>query len=39
MDIFTIAIWIGTIVFLLISLIKDKEKTKSAQNGTWHGKG
>lgn len=30
MDVFTIAIWIGTIIFLLVSLIKDKEKTKQA---------
>lgn len=30
MDIFTIAIWIGTIVFLIISLKKDKGKTKQA---------
>ncbi len=30
MDIFTMIIWIGTIVFLLLSLIKDKAKTKQA---------
>lgn len=30
MDVFTIAIWAGTLVFLLISLVKDKEKTKKA---------
>ncbi len=30
MDVFTIAIWVGTLVFLLISLIKDKGKTKKA---------
>lgn len=30
MDVFTIAIWAGTLVFLLISLIKDKRKTKKA---------
>lgn len=27
MDIFTIAIWIGTLIFLIISMIKDKTKT------------
>lgn len=27
MDIFTIAIWIGTIIFLVFSLVKDKSKT------------
>lgn len=30
MDIFTIAIWIGTIIFLIFSLVKNKEKTKNA---------
>ncbi|NLV15895.1 MAG: permease [Syntrophomonadaceae bacterium] len=30
MDIFTLAIWIGTLVFLSISLAKDKVKTKQA---------
>lgn len=30
MDIFTVAMWIGTIVFLLISLKKDKAKTLKA---------
>lgn len=30
MDVFTIAIWVGTILFLLISMIKDKRKTKQA---------
>ncbi|MDD3412827.1 MAG: permease [Lachnospiraceae bacterium] len=30
MDIFTVAIWIGTIIFLLISLKKDKLKTVKA---------
>lgn len=30
MDIFTIAIWVGTLVFLLISLIKNNGKTKKA---------
>jgi len=30
MDIFTIAIWIGTIIFLIFSLSKNKEKTKMA---------
>lgn len=30
MDVFTIAIWVVTLLFLLISLIKDKEKTKQA---------
>lgn len=30
MDIFTLLMWIGTIIFLLISLKKDKEKTKKA---------
>ena len=30
MDVFTIAIWVGTAIFLIISLIKDKRKTKNA---------
>jgi uncharacterized membrane protein YraQ (UPF0718 family) len=30
MDIFTILMWIGTILFLIFSFYKDKEKTKSA---------
>lgn len=30
MDIFTIAIWIGTLIFLLVSLSKDKLRTKQA---------
>ncbi len=30
MDIFTMAIWIGTIIFLVFSLTKNKEKTKTA---------
>lgn len=30
MDIFTVAMWIGTIIFLLISLKKDKKKTVKA---------
>ena len=30
MDVFTIAVWVGTAIFLVISLIKDKEKTKTA---------
>ena len=30
MDIFTIAIWIGTIIFLIFSMVKNKEKTKIA---------
>jgi len=30
MDIFTIAIWIGTIIFLIISFKRDKVKTKKA---------
>lgn len=30
MDIFTLAIWVGTLVFLGISLSKDKVKTKQA---------
>lgn len=30
MDIFTIAIWLGTIVFLIISMAKDNRKTKRA---------
>ncbi len=30
MDIFTLAIWVGTLVFLGVSLAKDKVKTKQA---------
>lgn len=30
MDIFTRAMWLGTLIFLVFSLIKDKEKTKKA---------
>ena len=30
MDIFTIAIWVGTLIFLGVSLAKDKIKTKQA---------
>lgn len=30
MDVFTIAVWVGTAIFLVISLIKDKGKTKNA---------
>lgn len=30
MDVFTIAIWIGTLIFLLFSFIKNKAKTKQA---------
>lgn len=30
MDVFTLAIWIGTIIFLIISLKRDKVKTKKA---------
>ena len=30
MDVFTLAVWIGTVVFLIISLFKDKGKTKTA---------
>lgn len=30
MDIFTIAIWIGTLIFLGFSFVKDKTKTKQA---------
>ncbi|MDL2294177.1 permease [Ruminococcaceae bacterium OttesenSCG-928-D13] len=30
MDVFTMAIWAGTLIFLLISLAKDREKTKKA---------
>ena len=33
MDIFTILIWIGTLIFLGISISKDKEKTKKALRG------
>ena len=30
MDVFTLAIWVGTLIFLGISLAKDKVKTKQA---------
>lgn len=30
MDVFTLAIWIGTLIFLAVSLAKDKVKTKQA---------
>lgn len=30
MDIFTIAIWLGTFIFLVISLVKNKDKTMRA---------
>ena len=30
MDVFTLAIWVGTLIFLGISLVKDKVKTKQA---------
>lgn len=30
MDIFTLSIWIGTLIFLVISFIKNKTKTKQA---------
>lgn len=30
MDVFTLAIWIGTLVFLVISFAKNKDKTKQA---------
>ncbi len=30
MDVFTFAIWIGTLVFLAVSIMKDKRKTKQA---------
>ncbi|NCC86590.1 MAG: permease [Clostridia bacterium] len=30
MDVFTIAMWIGTIIFLVVSFKKDKNKTKTA---------
>ena len=40
MDIFTLAIWIGTIIFLIISIKKDKAKTKkSLQMAFGMGKG
>lgn len=29
-DVFTVAVWVGTAIFLVISLIKDKGKTKNA---------
>ena len=30
MDIFTIIMWVGTILFLIISFLKDKNKTTKA---------
>ncbi len=30
MDVFTVAIWIGTLIFLGISIVRDKVKTKQA---------
>lgn len=30
MDVFTIAIWVGTLAFLVFSLVKDRGKTKKA---------
>lgn len=30
MDIFTVAVWAGTAIFLVVSLIKDREKTRNA---------
>lgn len=30
MDVFTLAIWVGTLIFLGISLVKDKVRTKQA---------
>jgi len=30
MDIFTITMWVGTIIFLIISFLKDKDKTTKA---------
>lgn len=30
MDVFTLAVWLGTLVFLVLSFIKDKTKTKKA---------
>ena len=30
MDVFTLAIWVGTLIFLAISLVKDKVRTKQA---------
>ncbi len=30
MDVFTLAIWIGTLIFLVVSFVKDKVKTKQA---------
>ncbi|MGF7012480.1 uncharacterized membrane protein YraQ (UPF0718 family) [Lachnospiraceae bacterium PF1-22] len=30
MDIFTLAIWVGTLIFLVVSFAKDKGKTKKA---------
>jgi len=32
MDIFTLAIWVGTFIFLVISYAKDKKKTKKAMS-------
>ncbi|MDO5714914.1 MAG: permease [Tissierellia bacterium] len=40
MDIFTLILWIGTLIFLGLSFIKDKEKTKQALRMAFHmGKG
>ncbi|NLP48385.1 MAG: permease [Clostridiales bacterium] len=30
MDVFTLAIWLGTLIFLIVSFTKNKEKTKQA---------
>lgn len=30
MDFFTVAVWIGTMLFLVVSMIKDRERTKDA---------
>lgn len=30
MDVFTLAMWIGTAIFLIVSFVKDKKKTKQA---------
>jgi hypothetical protein len=30
MDVLTLAMWIGTAIFLIFSLIKNREKTKQA---------
>ena len=35
MDIFTLAIWVGTFIFLGVSLAKDKVKTKQALKMAW----